>query len=170
MPDNKEISHQSFTPEDIFKGVESNIASYIKDSLKAEMKDFPGLDEFVSRKMDDALIPSEEILIGETALTVAQYCQKNKITKEPADEGEEYPGRSKTDLMAEVIEAEDLLQPEDKNRIYQMLQEDLEEHPDLAGFIVKMMNKSVSLKEANLIGRTARVVYKIFRYPFSDNN
>lgn len=163
------------TPEGILDQLNSSLAElqvdYLKKRLDDEMKNYPGLSEFVKRKMTEALNKSEQILISSTSLITFQYCLANVVPDQQAIQelSTEKHDISTLPLLAIVMEDDDLFLPKDNNRVFVLLQEKMEKHPDLASFIANKMKASVSLEEANIVGRTTIVVYEIMSFPFSKN-
>ncbi len=70
---------------------------------------------------------------------------------------EEYKKSLRTILV--VLDDDIFNRRKDLNSIYKTLQEDMEDHPEIAEFVARKMSRSLTLEEANLIGETALVVY-----------
>lgn len=79
------------------------------------------------------------------------------------DSEEDDPPNSGLKTTIAVIEDQIELHKKDKNSIYIRLQEDMADHPELAEFVANKMKVSLTLEEANLIGETALVVYKVMK-------
>lgn len=65
--------------------------------------------------------------------------------------------------MITMLGNEVQLDKKDKNSIYNMLQKNMADDPELATYVASQMSESLTLEEANLIGDTALVVYLIMK-------
>lgn len=65
--------------------------------------------------------------------------------------------------MITMLGNEVQLDKKDKNSIYNMLQKNMADDPELATYVASQMSESLTLEEANLIGDTALVVHLIMK-------
>lgn len=73
--------------------------------------------------------------------------------------------------MIAVVEDDGFLGKKDKNTIYNRIKEDIADiHPELAEYVTGQMKRSLTLEEANLIGETALVVYRVTRHFYVPKN
>lgn len=72
-------------------------------------------------------------------------------------------GINKTALKITILDDEIQLDKKDNNSIYNMIQKDMADDPELATYVARKMSESLTLEEANLIGDTALVVYHMMK-------
>lgn len=66
-------------------------------------------------------------------------------------------------MLIDLVGEDILPEKKDKNAIYVELQDRMAEVPELAAFVADMMSKSLTLEEAQLIGKTALVVFEVMK-------
>lgn len=140
----------------------SSFYKFPKRMIKTEMSETPRLAQSVMYEMKNALTPDEARFIGETSLVVYQVV---KVTPPPIEdfifEGRRLLRKERIDgSIADVIQDDIYERTEgDKNTIYILLMEKMARRPALAAFVAERMKRSVSLEEANLVGRAALATY-----------
>lgn len=155
-----DIPESTPTLIDQIKSTEQTVLSQtISDpftAVKLSTLKHPQLGDFISEQMRDALTPSEQRLIAETALTVYFVAQTLPYSAIQIDE---FTNPSPVQTIIAVEEDELNLVKKDKNSIYQLLQNNMAEYGELAGYVAEKMSGSVSLEEANLVGKAALVTF-----------
>lgn len=158
-------SVQLHTLIDVIEGKVKRLATFyqsINELVQAEMRDRPELNRYVQSRLKKALTADEVRLIGETALVVFEVV---RATPPPPEEIRDLNGERllrkdvESGMLASGTEDGIYERTEDKNSIYLLLQEDMSNRPALAAYVAKKMSQSVTLEEANLIGKTALVVH-----------
>lgn len=156
------MGHEALPFSGLIKDTESNFASRINQMVMEDMHDYPELGHYVVDKMDSSLTTSERALIGETALVI--YKIVNSFPTSNSGEKTDESVDLKTWIM--VTEDDDPPNEKDPNEIYLKIQKGMSEYPELSTYVAARMRESVSLKEANLVGETALIVYKSLKdYP-----
>lgn len=150
---------------DVIDGKVKTLSKFYKsvnELVDAGMKERPDLKSYVQRRLKEALTSQEAQIIGETALVVFEVVRATPPSTKEIDDGE---GKR---LLRKDVENGSLFRgteddiydrTKDRNSIYMLLQEDMISRPALAAYVAQRMSQSVTLEEANLIGKTALVVH-----------
>jgi hypothetical protein len=147
----------------LIKNIESGFANNINQIVIDGMCDHPELGLYVTDKMNSALTTSERALIGETSLVVYKIVSSLPVDNDSTEEFDEDVNLS---TWIDITEDEYHSSQKDPNKIYQEIQSDMDKHPELATYVTARMRESVSLEEANKVGKTALIVYKsLIDYP-----